>query len=54
MRKGFREKSLGEGDVLIGCTGWRVDEEIIKGRPEHVGEKLTDHGCLFGTTPYDG
>ena len=31
-----------------------VDEEVVQGRPERVGEKLADHGCLFGAAPDDG
>ena len=40
--------------MFVGGARRGVDEEVVEGRPEDVGEELADHGCFFGTAPYDG
>lgn len=40
--------------MLVGGAGRGVDEEVVGGRPEDVGEELPDHGRLFGAAPDDG
>lgn len=49
MEEGFSER-----DVLVGCAGWGVDEEIVEGGPENGGQELADHGGFLGTAPYYG
>ncbi len=41
--------------MLVRGSWWGVDEEVVGARrPKDVGEKLSNHGCLFGPAPYNG
>ena len=52
LRRGHKDctgkvrNALADGKLLVACSGRRIDEQVIKGAPLDIGQKLLDHAEL--------